>query len=227
MKSVASKVAAISFVVAMSLGAVLRAEGTARFDSITDKSKVLVDGTSTLHDWTIKSPSIGGHITFKFDVPSDAPAQLIRERIVANPQADVDVTIEVKTLKSGDKAMDRKMYEALKRDRHPTISYKLTKLELAKDTKPEQTHFQVATTGQLTIAGTTKEIQIPMVLEVLDSQRLRISGQTPMRMTTYGVKPPEALAGMIKSGDKIKVAFEWNSARVPPSAAAAAAPTAK
>jgi hypothetical protein len=215
MKSVASKIATISFAVAMSLGAVLRAEGVARFDSIPDKSKVIIDGTSTLHDWTAKSPSIAGSITFKFDVPSDASPQLIRERIVANPHADVDVTIEVKTLKSGDKAMDRKMYEALKRDKHPSISYKLTKLELPKDAKPDQTQFHVQTMGKLTIAGTTKDIEIPMVLEVLDAQRLRISGETPMRMTTYNVTPPQAVGGLIKSGDKIKVAFEWNSSRVP------------
>lgn len=214
MKSLVTKIAALSFAVVISLGAVVRAEGVARFESIPDKSKVTVDGTSTLHDWTVKSPNISGHIAFKFDVPADAPAQVIREAIVANPNAEVDVTIEVKSLKSGDKAMDKKMYEALKRDDHPTITYRLTKLELAKDTTAEQSRFDVQTTGELTIAGTTKEFSMPMVLEVVDAQHLRISGQTPMKMTTYKVKPPEAMMGMIKSGDKIKVAFEWNTTRV-------------
>jgi len=213
MKTLTTTFAALSFAMAISFGAVARAEGVARFESIPDKSKVAVDGTSTMHDWTVKSRNISGHIAFKFDVAPDAPAQIIREAIVANPSAEVDVTIEVKSLKSGDKAMDKKMYEALKRDDHPTITYRLTKIELAKGTTAEQTRFDVDTTGDLTIAGTTRELQMPMVLEVVDAQHLRISGQVPMKMTTYKVKPPEAMLGMIKSGDKIKVAFEWNSKR--------------
>jgi hypothetical protein len=214
MKTMTFKIVTVSFTMAVLLGAVVRAGGTARFESIPDKSKVTVDGTSTLHDWTVKSPNISGSITFKFDVPADAPVQLIRERIVANPDADVDVTIKVKSLVSGDKAMDKKMYEALKSDDNPSITYKLTKLELAAGTKAEQSKFEVKTSGKLTIAGTTKDLEMSMVLEVVDSQHLRISGETPMKMTTYNVKPPTALAGMIKSADKIKVTFEWNSVRV-------------
>jgi hypothetical protein len=214
MRALVIKIAAISFAMAISLGAVVRAEGVARFESIPDKSKVAVDGTSTLHDWTVKSPNISGHLAFTFNVPSDAPPKVIREAIVANPSAEVDVSIAVKWLKSGDKAMDTKMYEALKRDKNPTITYRLTKLELAKDANAEQSQFEVQTTGDLTIAGTTRELQMPMVLEVVDSQHVRISGKTTMKMTTYKVKPPEAMMGMIKSGDKISVEFEWNTARV-------------
>ena len=215
MRTLVTKIAAICFAMTMFLGAGARGEGVARFESIPDKSSVSVDGTSTLHDWTVMSPNISGHIAFKFDVPSDAPPKVIREAIVANPNAEVDVTIEVKSLKSGDKAMDKKMYEALKRDKNPTITYKMTKLELAKDASAEQTHFDVETTGELTIAGTKCEFQMPMVLEVVDSQHLKISGQTSMKMTTFKVKPPKAMMGMIKSGDKIKVAIEWNTTRAP------------
>ena len=213
MKSLASKLAALSFAIAISLGATVRAEGVARFESIPDKSKVVVDGTSTLHDWTVKSNNISGHLEFNFDLPSDAPPEQIRQAIVANPKAEVDVTIKVKSLKSDDKALDKKMYEAMKADKHPSITYRLTKLELAKDTHAEQTHFDVQTTGELTIAGTTREFHMPMVLEVVDSQRVRISGTTSMKMTTFKVTPPKAMMGMIKSGDKIRVAFEWNTKR--------------
>lgn len=213
MKSMATLIVSIFFTVSSLAGAAY-AEGTARFVSIRDKSKVAVTGTSTLHDWTVKSPSISGSITFKFDVPSDAPVRLIRERIVANPDADVDVKIKVKSLVSGDKAMDKKMYEALKSDDHPSIIYKLTHLELDEGATPEQQSFDVQTVGQLTIAGTTKELKMPMVLEVVDSNHLRISGETAMKMSTFKVTPPQALAGLIKSGNNIKVEFEWNSVRV-------------
>ena len=31
-----------------------------------------------------------------------------------------------------------------------------------------------------------------------------------MKMTDFKVKPPQAMLGAIKSGDRIKLGFEWN-----------------
>jgi hypothetical protein len=36
-----------------------------------------------------------------------------------------------------------------------------------------------------------------------------------MKMTTFKMRPPEAMMGAIKSDDNIKVAFEWNTSRAP------------
>ena len=36
------------------------------------------------------------------------------------------------------------------------------------------------------------------------------SGETAMKMTDFKVKPPQAMLGAIKSGDRIKLGFEWN-----------------
>jgi polyisoprenoid-binding protein YceI len=212
--------------IAMALGAgPAWAEEVVRFASVPDKSSVRVDGTSTLHDWTVKTPSISGHIDFSIDLPMDATAQQIREAIVGNPKIEAAVEIAVDTMKSvqNDKKMDKKMYEALKRDRNPSINYKLTKFELAASARADQEEFEVRTTGDLSIAGATRELQIPMVLTVVDSQHLRISGSLVMKMTDFNVNPPEALLGMIKSGDRIKVAFEWNTARAAEKAQDAAA----
>src|SRR5688500_18429853 len=85
-----------------------------RFDGIERQSEMRVDGTSTLHDWTVKSPTIAGHITFKIDVADDAPVGEVKEAIVSNPDASADVSIEAKSLKSGKKDMDKKMHDALK-----------------------------------------------------------------------------------------------------------------
>jgi polyisoprenoid-binding protein YceI len=203
---------ALTLIVLASIAA--RAEQVLRFQGIDNQSTVRVDGTSTVHDWTVKSPTIGGQLDFKFDLPADASTQAIRDAIVANPQAYVDVMVEVKSLKSGKKDMDKKMYTALKGNEEPTIRYSLTKLTLAKDTKANQEQFEISTVGSLTIAGETREVEIPMVLKVVDPQHLTISGNLNMKMTDFKVKPPEALFGAIKSGDQIKVSFEWNTARV-------------
>ena len=65
----------------------------------------------------------------------------------------------------------------------------------------------------MTIAGVTRDVQIPMTLKVVDKSHLRISGKLGMKMSDFKVKPPHALFGMIKSGDAINVSFEWNTVR--------------
>ena len=184
-----------------------------RFNSTGVNTFMRVDGTSTVHDWTVKGPSINGHLKFKVALPPDATTRELREAIIANPQASVDVQIPVTSLKSGKKDMDKKMYEAMKIEQHPAIFYKLMSLKVPEDSTSDQQSYVVQTVGELTVAGATRELRMPMTLRVIDAQNIRISGQISMKMTDFNVKPPQAMMGMIKSGDKIKVNFEWSAVR--------------
>jgi polyisoprenoid-binding protein YceI len=210
MKSRIPQLILIGTALAVVLARPLRAEKVERFEGHAGQSEMRVDGTSTLHDWTVKSPTISGAITFKIDVADNASTREVREAIIARPDAEADVAIRVTSLKSGKKDLDKKMYEAMKTDAHPLIQYKLTKFVLAEGTSADQEEFDVDTTGNLTIAGVTKEYRMPMRLIVVDRNNLQITGETAMKMTDFKVKPPQAMLGTIKSGDRIKVRFEWN-----------------
>jgi polyisoprenoid-binding protein YceI len=214
MKTLTSQLALFAMAM-IAIAQPLRAEKVERFEGHPDESEVRVDGTSTMHDWTVRSPTISGAITFKIEVKSDATTQQVRESIIAHPDAEAVVAIGVRSLKSDkkDKGMDAKMYEAMKADSYPKIEYKLTKFILAKGTKAEQEEFDVDTTGDLTIAGVTRHLQMPMRLIVVNKDNLQITGETNMKMTDFKVKPPQALLGAIKSGDKIRVSFTWNVRR--------------
>jgi hypothetical protein len=210
------KLAISQFVTLTALVAIaqpLRAKHIERFEGHAGQSEVRVDGTSTLHDWTVKSPTISGAISFKIDVSDNASVREVREAIIAHPDAEADVAILVTSLKSDKKDLDKKMYEAMKTDDHPLIEYQLTKFVLAEGTKADQEEFDVDTTGKLTIAGVTREYRMPMRLIVVDRNNLRITGETAMKMTDFKVKPPQAMLGAIRSGDRIKVRFEWNVQR--------------
>jgi hypothetical protein len=48
-------------------------------------------------------------------------------------------------------------------------------------------------------------------MEGLEGNKLKFSGTNSLKMTDFGIKPPApALAlGLIKTGDDVKVSFEW------------------
>ncbi|MGH7973656.1 MAG: YceI family protein, partial [Limisphaerales bacterium] len=78
--------------------------------------------------------------------------------------------------------------------------------------------------GELAVAGTTNKITFPVeVLPLGDAEkRIKISGTTAVKMTDYKISPPAPLHILLKTGDEVKLVFEWIVApRTPPTAAAA------
>lgn len=151
----------------------------------TQGSVVRVQGTSTLHEWTMESAKISGTI--------DAPAKAI-------------VTIPVASLKSEHAKMDKLMAEALKAKEHPEIRYEMTS---ATPSQPGADAFVMKTRGKLTIAGVTRDVAFDVQGSRNPDGKYTLVGQAPIRMTQYGIKPPTAMMGTIKTGDDVKVTFRW------------------
>jgi polyisoprenoid-binding protein YceI len=213
----------VAIVALLMLGLRAAAQDSIVYKPVAGGSKVKIDGTSSLHDWTVNGPQIDGKVEFLIKVPNGATAKQITQAILADPKVKADVAIPVSSLKSAkkDKDMDKKMYEALKSKANPTIKYYLTELKVVSESNPDRTDFQVQTTGELTIAGERRTLKMPMAIEVLDGRQLRITGRTWIKMSDYNIKRITALGGMIKCGDTVEVKVEWLLASPSPAVAAA------
>lgn len=164
-----------------------------------ESSKVTVSGTSTAHDWTVEGTVINGAVEITPALP-DNPSDLARTRV------SVTAEIPVVSLKSGKRAMDEVMYKALKSKDHPTIRFVLTGI------RPESGNsqsFRVKATGDLTVAGQTRRKSMTANVRRVSSSTLRISLSTTMKMTDFGIRPPTALLGAIRSGDTVTVGITW------------------
>jgi polyisoprenoid-binding protein YceI len=70
-------------------------------------------------------------------------------------------------------------------------------------------------TGELTVAGATKTISMPVnILPVVDpkgEKRLEITGSITVKMTDFKVDPVDInlVVGHIKTGDEVKLVFKW------------------
>jgi polyisoprenoid-binding protein YceI len=167
-------------------------------------STVKMDGTSSIHDWTVIGGTIGG--TMELDPAFDADLKTVKE----TPK--VSVIIPVRQLKSqvaaGAARMDQVMQEHMNMKDHPRIEYKLLKLT------PKEDKFQAE--GELTISGVTRTNIMTVSFERVESSKIKVSGQTTVKMTDHGIKPPAPqILGMptISTGDEVKLAFEWLTAK--------------
>jgi hypothetical protein len=181
--------------------------------SSAEGSEVRVDGDSSLHKWTVKGRQIDGTIDFQVDVPPNATAQQIVDAVVAEPNVVASASVPATTLKStkNDKGMDNKMYGALNQKNHPTLRYKLTEVTAVRREGP--TRFAIDTRGSLTVAGMTRVLSTPMNVELTSDRTLVVTAKFGTQMTDFGVKPPEALGGMVKSHNKVVVTVRWSVTR--------------
>ncbi|HEX7154221.1 MAG TPA: YceI family protein [Thermoanaerobaculia bacterium] len=155
-------------------------------------SLVRIEGTSTLHDWKMEGTTIDGAIS----------APPIEQWQNGTAAAEVKVTIPVASIKSEHAKMDKLMVETLKT---PVINYEMTKATLAAPGSA----FTVATKGKLTIAGVTREVDMQVMGIREPAGNYVLNGQLPIKLTDYGMKPPKAMMGTIKTGNDVKVTFRW------------------
>lgn len=168
-------------------------------------SKMRMDGTSTIHDWHAESQLIGGFLELDGGL-LEAPEKAKPGKVAA--QAETFVAVRSLKCSSG-KAMDAVMQEAMKEKENPRILFKLAELTF-KEAKGAQLQFDAK--GALTVSGVTKEITFPVTLvRRVDQSRITFTGATAVKMTDFKITPPAptAAVGLIKTGDEVKLTFEW------------------
>lgn len=189
------------------------AEPLTRFDPMPG-SKVRIEGTSSVHDWQVEGKLIGGHLEAGPAFPSE-PGQAVQPGKV---DARAEAFIPVRSLKSIEKdgrpysdSMDDIMYEKLLQPTNPRILYRLDELVLKEAPGAGNAPYVFEARGELVVAGVTNRLAMPVTVTPLGNKRLKISGNTALKMTDFRIKPPApAIAlGLIKTGDEVKLIFEW------------------
>ncbi len=160
----------------------------------SNTAKTTIKGTSTLHDWDMTSSE--GKTTASF---------LIEQGQVKGINA-LSFTIAAESLKSDRSGLDKNAYKALETDKYKDIVFKMTSGTVSSTGNHT---FQVKATGNLTIAGTTKQTTITAKGQFNPSDKsISVTGNTAFKMTTYNVKPPTVMMGTIKTGDDITIDYQ-------------------
>jgi len=174
----------------------LQAQKTYQFP-VDSVAHISVSGTSTLHGWTATAATV-----------TDFPKEIILSLAEGEKIDSFAFTVAVASLDGGRGAsMNAKINKALLADTHPSISYQQT--SPATLTANAAGDFELASTGLLSMAGTSTEVQVTVAITETEAGGLILQGSQQLKMSDFGIKPPSAMFGQIQTDDAITVHFEF------------------
>lgn len=158
-----------------------------------DNMSLVVSGTSTLHDWDMKSAKGDCAVAFATNA-SGALTSL----------TSLQFSTRTEFLKSDKSAMDKNAYKALKAEANPVISFTASSGAVSGS---EVAGYQIKSTGKLTIAGATRDEEVVAFCKVNPDKSITVTGSTKISMKDFGMTPPSFMMGTIKTGNDVVLKF--------------------
>jgi hypothetical protein len=156
--------------------------------------KLVVEGTSNIHDWDMTSKQGYCSAEFLFG-PGGHLAGL----------SALQFTVPAESLKSDKKALDRNTYKALNTEKHNSISFASNNAVVRPN---GGSGFVLTTRGNLTISGVSRVVDLTAHGVMNADRSITYSGVYKLKMTDYKVTPPSLMFGAIKTGDAVTVKFD-------------------
>jgi hypothetical protein len=154
-------------------------------------NKALITGTSSLHDWEMDVTQFRSGF------------RLTREGASVKNIDNVTFSCKSRDIKSDNSIMNKKTYDALKADEFPEIKFTGTSVT---NMVSEGNNIKGTLTGKLTLAGQTRDITVPFT-GIVNDKSFNIKSSTEVTFSGFGMEPPTAMLGTLKTGDKVKVEF--------------------
>lgn len=155
--------------------------------TLDSKSTFEVAGTSTVHDWVMKSTEGTGN------------AILIIKDFKLTGINSLKVTILAESLKSSKTSMDDVAYEALDTKTNKYIEYVLKSAQKVNESIWELT-------GTYTIAGVSREYKTQVNITA-NNGAFQFQGSNQITFADFEMSPPKAALGVVKAGKDLTVIF--------------------
>lgn len=162
--------------------------------------RVSLAGTSNVHDYTATTATL--RVTRVQFAPSVAGPELWTEILKPGALEAFEVAIPAATLTSDKEGLDKNMHKALKVTEHPDITFRLRRLEPKANGSGA-----LQGVGILKVAGVEREVILDLKTARKESG-LAVTGRVALLMTDFGITPPKAMLGMLKTDPKVTITFE-------------------
>jgi polyisoprenoid-binding protein YceI len=162
-------------------------------------TRVSLAGTSNIHAYTASTTAAR---LVRVQIANGALGANVWDSI-AKPGAleAFEISIPAATLSSPKDGLDKNIHKALKVTEYADITFRLSRLEIAEPSGA------LRGIGILRIAGVEREVTLSLKTARTEAT-LTVTGEVQLLMTDFGITPPKAMLGMLKTDPKVTVTFE-------------------
>ena len=169
-------------------------QGTQYEIDFSQTESITVTGTSTLSDWTVKMEKIGGQ-----------PAVLKGLKDSATVIESFYFFASVDDMDGGrGSSMNDKIKSALNSTEFPLVEYRQTEPATVSPNVPDRS-LRILSSGNLTVAGASKPIELELLGQMEESGDLILQGQVELKFSDFSIEPPSAMFGQIICENEIQV----------------------
>jgi len=195
-----------SLVLLTSIGSVAPAQSITRVHNVVmplrlavrPDSRLWLEGSSNVRDWRCEATSLDASVDIDDGIHSSgSTAARVR---------GVQVRVPTHALTCGRSQMDHIMYKALHVDDAPECRQIIGRFDVVSAAAGARPTLVMQ--GTLRIAGRERVVRLPVELEEQPDGSVRAKGALPILMTDYGISPPTALFGVVRTENRIVVKFD-------------------
>ena len=164
-----------------------------------DTARITIAGTSNVHAWTASTTAVT--VTTVRIAPDVAGPDFWDAIRRPGALEAFSIVIPAASLTSPKDGLDKNMHKALKVKEHAEIVFRLVRLD------PGAAEGTLRAVGMLAVAGVEREIAFDLMATRAGAS-LTVTGEVPIVMTDFGIEPPKAMLGMLRTDPKVTVRFE-------------------
>lgn len=161
---------------------------------LSEDSEIRINGTSSMHDWSMEATAYYGSMSGAL---LDGKAHLTH----------LMVEVEVGGLISGKSGMEKDARKTLNAESFPLIRFEQSSPLELPTLGATLRETSIVLEGTLQIRDQSQAVQIEARISISENT-IQLNGLHILNMTDYGVEPPRALLGLIKTGEEVTIDFQ-------------------
>lgn len=169
--------------------------------ALAPESRLWLEGSSNVNRFTCRAEGLGRSIQV------GEPSEVWEITGLPEPLQRIQLGVPVRSLRCGNRRMDRDLYRIMRTDEFPLMTFRLWTYHPMPP--PSAGDFTVKAVGALGLAGRENLVVVTVRIERRSDGTVWVRGSKALRMSDFGIEPPSAMLGLIRAHDQVVVRFDF------------------
>jgi hypothetical protein len=160
----------------------------------TNNAKIIIKGTSNIHDWIMTSEKGSCSASFVADAAGN-PASI----------NNLNFIVSVTTLKSEKgSTMDNNAYKAMAADKYPAVKFVCSSGTVKSNGGG---NYTITAPGKLSISSGTRDVTLVATGKMNPDKSIKVDGNYKLNTNDYNVKAISIMLGAIKTSPDVTIVY--------------------